>query len=75
MQTKDTLSNRLLVTDGCTLAVKVRELPTKVSLVRIVSLLGGKIAQWWSACPRAKKSVVQASATTSCCGGELFTYI
>ena len=35
----------------------------------------GRIAQWQNACPRAKKSAVQASATASCCGGELFTNI
>ena len=35
----------------------------------------GRIAQWQSACPRTKKSTVQASATTSCCEGELFIYI
>ena len=32
----------------------------------------GRIAQWQSACLR---SAVQASATASCCGRELFTYI
>ena len=35
----------------------------------------GRIAQWWSARPRTKKSAVQASTTASGCGGELFTYI
>ena len=34
-----------------------------------------KVAGLLSACPRTKKSVVQAFATTSCCGGKLFTYI
>ena len=38
-------------------------------------LINGKIAQWQSACSRTKKSAVQVSATASCCGGELFTYI
>ena len=33
------------------------------------------VARWYSACPRPEKSAVQASATASCSGGELFTYI
>ena len=37
--------------------------------------MGGRIAQWWTAYPKTKKSAVQASAMASCCGGELFTYI
>ena len=40
-----------------------------------VTQTGGRIAQWYSACPKTKKSAVQASATASCCGVELFTYI
>ena len=36
---------------------------------------GGRIARWWTAWPRTKMSAVQVSATASCCGGELFTYI
>ena len=30
---------------------------------------GGRIVQWQTACPRTKKSAVQASAMASCCGG------
>ena len=37
--------------------------------------MGGRVAQWQGACPRTKKSAVQASTTASCCEGELFTYI
>ena len=37
--------------------------------------MGGRIGQWWNACPKTKKSAVQVSATASGCGSELFTYI
>ena len=46
------------------------------SEIKVILLLqDGRIAQWQSACPRTKKSVVRASTTAPCCGGELFTYM
>ena len=35
----------------------------------------GRITQWWNALLKDLKFTVQPSATASCCGGELFTYI
>ena len=54
----------------------------KTRLVKVVNsdnwirhCMLGRVVQWQSACPRTKRSAVQPSATTSCCEGELFTYI
>ena len=47
----------------------------QTELWELNAFIGGSIAQWQSACPRTKKSAVQASATAPCYGGELFIYI